>query len=62
MHIVYRNKEWTLDQEVTVVQMLKYLKLLPESVLVLQNGKLVPEEQKLHPGDEVKIVAVVSGG
>ncbi len=62
MHIVYRDKEWFLDQALTVNQMLKYLKLLPESVLVVRNGHLVAEDQKLQPGDEVKIVAVVSGG
>ncbi|HOT93432.1 MAG TPA: MoaD/ThiS family protein [Anaerolineae bacterium] len=62
MHIVYRDKEWFVDQELTVNQMLKYLKLLPESVLVVRNGKLVAEDQKLHPDDEIKIVAVVSGG
>jgi len=62
MHIVYRDKEWSLDQELTVSQMLKYLKLLPESVLVVRNGQLIAEDQKLRPGDEVKIVAVVSGG
>ena len=62
MHIVYRNKEWTLDRELTVAQLLKYTKLLPENVLVLRNGQLVPEDQKLHRDDEIKIVAVVSGG
>lgn len=62
MHIVYRDKEWFVDQAMTVNQMLKYLKLLPESVLVLRNGHLIAEDQKLQAGDEVKIVSVVSGG
>lgn len=62
MHITYRNKEWTLDRAITVHQMLKYIKVLPENVLVVRNGQLIAEDQKLHPGDEVKIVAVVSGG
>ncbi len=62
MHIVYRDKEWFVDQELTVNQMLKYLKLLPESVLVVRNGQLIAEDQKLQPGDEVKIVSVISGG
>ncbi len=62
MHIVYRDKEWFVDQDLTVNQMLKYLKLFPESVLVVRNGQLIAEDQKLHSGDEVKIVAVVSGG
>ena len=62
MHIVYRDKEWFVEQEMTVNQMLKYLKLLPESVLVVRNGRLVSEDQKVQPGDEVKIVSVISGG
>lgn len=62
MHIVYRDKEWFVDQELTVNQMLKYLKLLSESVLVVRNGQLIAEDQKLQPGDEVKIVSVISGG
>lgn len=62
MHIVHRDKEWFVDQTMTVNQMLKYLKLLPESVLVVRNGRLTAEDQKLQPGDEVKIVSVVSGG
>jgi len=59
MHIVYRDKEWFVEQE---NQMLKHLKLLPESVLVVRNGQLTAEDQKLQPGDEVKIVSVISGG
>ncbi len=62
MHIVYRDKEWFVEQELTVNQMLKYLKLLPESVLVVRNGQLIAEDQKLQPADEVKIVSVISGG
>ncbi len=62
MHIVYRDKEWFVDQELTVNQMLKYLKLLPESVLVVRNGQLTAEDQKLQSDDEIKIISVISGG
>ncbi|MBN1876185.1 MAG: MoaD/ThiS family protein [Anaerolineae bacterium] len=62
MHVIYRNKTWEFDEGMTVIQLLKYLKLLPESVLVVRNGKLVAEDQHLSTADEVKIVAVVSGG
>lgn len=62
MHIVYRDKEWFVDQELTVNQMLKYLKLLPESVLVVRNGQLTAEDQKLQSEDEIKIISVISGG
>ena len=62
MHIVYRDKEWFVEQEMTANQMLKYLKLLPESVLVVRNGQLLTEDRPLAPEDSVKIVPVVSGG
>ena len=62
MHITYRDKEWTFDRSTTVQQVLKRLKVLPESVLVLRNGKLVTEDQRLEVDDEVKVVAVISGG
>lgn len=62
MHIVYRDKEWTLDRTISVHQMLKYIHVLPENVLVVRNGQLIPEDESLLPGDEVKVVAVISGG
>jgi len=62
MHITYRDKEWTFDKRTTVQQVLNRMKLLPESVLVLRNGNLVPEDERLEVGDEVKVVAVISGG
>ncbi len=62
MHIIYRNKEWNVDKAMTVAQMLKRIRVMPESVLVVCNDKLVPEEHHLEVGDEVKVVAVISGG
>ncbi len=62
MHVTYRERKWTFDEKLTVIQLLKRLDILPESVLVLRNGELVAEDQHLRPGDQVRIVAVVSGG
>ncbi|HNT77962.1 MAG TPA: MoaD/ThiS family protein [Anaerolineae bacterium] len=62
MHIVYRNKEWTVEEPCTVKQLLDRLELLPEAVLVVRNGQLVTEDQRLDVSDEVKVVAVISGG
>lgn len=62
MHVTYRDKSWTFDERLTVVQMLKRIGLLPESVLVVRNGELVTEDQHLEPEDQVKVVAVISGG
>ncbi len=62
MQVVYRDKEWTFDSTLRVRQVLNRLGLLPENVLVVRNGKLVTEDQYLYAGDEVKVVAVISGG
>ena len=62
MQVTYRDKNWSFEVSLTVMQMLKRVDILPESVLVVRNGKLVTEDQHLTPGDEVKIVSVISGG
>ncbi len=62
MHVVYRQQEWNFVYPLRVTQLLNRLQLLPETVLVIQNGKLVTEDQTLNVGDEVKIVAAISGG
>ena len=62
MLVTYRDKRWTFGEPLTVRQMLNRVNLLPESVLVVRNGKLVTEDQRLMPDDDVKIVAVISGG
>ncbi len=62
MQVVYRDKQWHFDESLTVRQLLKRVELLPESVLVVRNGQLITEDQRVRPGDDVKIVAVVSGG
>lgn len=62
MNIIYRDKTWQMADALTVTQLLERLEVLPENVLVIRNGKLVSEDHPLSPGDEVKIVDVISGG
>lgn len=46
----------------SVSLLLKKLKINPVTVLVVKNGALVAEDAKLTEKDNVKILAVVSGG
>ncbi len=62
MEVVYRERTWSFDESMTVKQMLKRIDILPESALVVRDGKLVTEDQLLKPGDAVKVVDVISGG
>lgn len=62
MHVIYRDRTWDFDEAMTVKQLLKRLELLPEAVLVVREGTLLTEDQTVHPGETIKIVAVISGG
>ncbi len=62
IRVHFRDRSWEFDRKITVKRLLEEIGLLPENVLVLRNGELITEDRRLYPGDEVKIVAVVSGG
>lgn len=50
------------DGPMSVVKLLKKLGLNPESVLVVSNGALVPNDSMLDDDAEVEIRPVISGG
>ena len=46
----------------TAAQLLKKLKINPETALIAKNNELVTEDEKLSDKDEIKILSVISGG
>jgi sulfur carrier protein ThiS len=62
MKIVYRDREWELRGGMTARAAVKKLELDPEAILVIRNGKLVTDDTLLEGADEVKLIAVISGG
>ncbi len=60
--IKYRKQEWELEGEFTVRQAGEKVGLNLESVLVVRDGELIVEDTKLRDGDEIRLVAVISGG
>ncbi len=46
----------------SVGQLLSRLKINPETILVVKNGTVVTEDEKLNNKDTVKILSVISGG
>lgn len=62
MQITFRDKTFELKPNITARDALKKIGIDPEAVLVTVNGKLVTDDVVLREGDEVKLVAVVSGG
>ncbi len=62
MKIVYRDKEWELKGRWRVQDAIKEIGLLPQTVLAVRDGKLLTGDVILEEEDEVKLVAVISGG
>jgi sulfur carrier protein len=61
--IIYRDKEWELHgRRRRVRDVIKEVGLVPHAVLAVRDGKLLTEDVMLQDGDEVKLVAVISGG
>lgn len=60
--ITFRNKKFEVKENMTARDALKRINIDPESVLITVNGKLVTDDVVLREGDEVKLVAVISGG
>ena len=61
--LILRKKEYEIEQKSIQVKLaLKQLQLSPEAYLLVRAGELLNENDVLHDGDVVKIVAVISGG
>jgi sulfur carrier protein ThiS len=62
MKIIYRDQEWELDGRRRVRDVIKEVGLVPQTVLAIRDGKLLTEDVMLDKDDEVKLIAVISGG
>jgi sulfur carrier protein ThiS len=62
MKITYRDKQWELHGRRQVRDAIKEVGLIPQTVLAVRDGKLLTEDVMLDEDDEVRLVAVISGG
>jgi sulfur carrier protein ThiS len=62
MKVLYRDKRWELEGRMNVKQVIEKVGLLPATVLVVRNGKLLTEDTMVEPDDEIRLHAVISGG
>jgi len=56
------NKEIKLEGPLTVKQLFRKLNLLPQTALVIRNGKILTSDLTLKNGDEVEIRIITSRG
>lgn len=62
VQIIYRDKTWSVKGGMTARDAIKKIGLDPESVLVVVNEVLVTDDVVVQEQDQIKLVAVVSGG
>jgi sulfur carrier protein ThiS len=60
--ITYRDQEWALEGRWRVRDAIKEVGLIPQTVLAVRDGKLLTGDVMLEEGDEIRLVAVISGG
>ncbi|PWH14591.1 MAG: thiamine biosynthesis protein ThiS [Anaerolineae bacterium] len=60
--LVLRGKEYEVKPGMTLLDSLKKIDVLPESVIAVRDGEMILEDEILKDGDVVKLVAVISGG
>lgn len=60
--IILRGKEFEVKAGMTLLDSLKKINILPEGVIATRAGEMILDDEILRDGDEVRLVAVISGG
>ena len=60
--ITYHKQEWEVNSGMTVRDAIIKIGLDPYAVLALRDKKLINDQTILEPGDEIRLVNVISGG
>ena len=60
--LILRNQKYEVRAGMTLHSALKKIGVLPESVIALRDGEVIPEDEILREGETIRLVAVISGG
>jgi len=60
--LILRDKEYEVKPGMTLLDSLKKVSILPESVIATREAEMILEDEILKDGDVVKLIAVISGG
>lgn len=60
--VTYRDQHWEVPGRQTVREVIEAVGLNPAMVLAVRHGKLVLDSETLGDDDELKLIAVISGG
>lgn len=57
-----KGETYTVPAGKTLEQALRELGILPETVLAVRDGRILPLSHRLEEGEELELVDVISGG
>ena len=60
--LILRDKEYEVKAGMTLLDSLKKINVLSESVIATREGEMILDDEILRDGDVVKLIAVISGG
>jgi sulfur carrier protein ThiS len=60
--LILRDKVYEAKSGMSVRHALEKIGVNSESVLATRDGELITDDEILHEGDVIKLVAVISGG
>jgi sulfur carrier protein ThiS len=60
--VTYRDQHWDVRGQITVRELIQQAGLDPATVIAVRAGELVFDKEWLGDDDEIKLIAVISGG
>ncbi len=60
--LILRDKEYQVKPGMTLLSALGKINVVPESVIATREGEMILDDEILKDGDEIKLIAVISGG
>ncbi|HOI18798.1 MAG TPA: MoaD/ThiS family protein [Candidatus Woesearchaeota archaeon] len=62
MKLKYENKIKEIEFFGKVKELLKKENINPETVVVVKNGEVISEDERVNNDEELELISVVSGG
>ena len=62
IHVTYRDQHWDVPGPIVVRDLIERVGLTPATVLAVRHSQLVLDSEELSDGDEIKLIAVITGG
>jgi sulfur carrier protein ThiS len=60
--LILRDKEYEVKPGMTLLDVLKKINIVPESVIATRDGEMITDDEIVRSGDVIKLIAVISGG